>query len=120
MGPGSAWANSAETTVGGASGSAWQSSVSGASGSAWQSWAAVGGNPVPTGPPVELRPNTSAGVWKLLDEVETESFWLRNVYSDLVERLKERLRGIPEADQKTEAAIRRVHVMRTGEEYVET
>jgi len=37
-----------------------------------------------------------------------------------VERLKERLRGIPEADQKTEAAIRRVHVMRTGEEYVET
>ena len=120
MGTGSAWAKSTETSASGASGSAWQTSTGGASGSAWQSWTAAGGNPVPTGPPVKLRPNTPQAPGNFQKKSKAESFWLRNAYSDLVERLKERLKDSPEADQKIEAALRQVHLMRTGEEYVET
>ena len=119
VGPSSAWAKAMESTVGGASGAAGQS-TRGTSSSAWQWTTSYSGNPIPAGPPVEFRPPGVSDAWNVPKESGSESFWLRNAYAELADRLRMRLRGDPGADQKIDEALRQINWLRTGEEYVET
>ena len=105
--------------MGGASGAAGQS-TGGTPSSAWQWTTSYSGNPIPAGPPVEFRPPGAFDAWNVPKESGSESFWLRNAYAELADRLRMRLRGDPEADQKIDEALHQINWLRTGEEYVET
>ena len=59
-------------------------------------------------------------VWERSAEEQRESFWLRQMYSDMVDRLRSKTHFGPNAEKDVDEMIRRIHRLKTQEDYVET
>ena len=70
--------------------------------------------------PENVRDTRHNPPWERSAEEQRESFWLRQMYSDLVDKLRSKSRFEPDFEEKIDEMIRRIHRLKTQEDYVET